>query len=206
MPIIHMGDSFEYRDGQKLPRQSYHDGEYCPLPSPGGMNGERQGWTLYETHHGLCISEREANGYDDSDFYMLVWDPVARRPFETMFATTRGWSYPCMGSRPDATPEVLAAYDAWRKREARKAAVMHRRHQRQADAKLAREAGLAGREAVERLREAVGGAYMPALAKLLTAKLRSPFRQSLAAQVRAWLEDPSPRYPSPLSPRQLGYV
>jgi hypothetical protein len=69
-------------------------------------------WT-YETHHGLCIREREANGYNDSDFYMLVWDEQENRPKEIEFASTRGWSYPCLSSRVDATPEVLAKWMEW---------------------------------------------------------------------------------------------
>jgi len=69
-------------------------------------------WT-YETHHGLCISDRERNSYDDSDWYMLIWDAEKQEPFEICFATTRGWAYPCYGSQPDATFEVMAAYNAW---------------------------------------------------------------------------------------------
>lgn len=72
---------------------------------------------LYTSHHGLCISEREYNGYDDSDFYMTIWDEETQAPYEYMFATTRGWSYDRMGSSPDATPEVMAAYEAWFKRQ-----------------------------------------------------------------------------------------
>jgi hypothetical protein len=68
---------------------------------------------LYETHHGLCLREREANGYQDSDFYMLVWDEENQKPQEICFASTRGWSYPCYGSRVDATPEVLAKWNEW---------------------------------------------------------------------------------------------
>ena len=30
-------------------------------------------WT-YETHHGLCLEDRERNGYDDSDWYMTLWN------------------------------------------------------------------------------------------------------------------------------------
>lgn len=72
------------------------------------------GWT-YETHHGLCIQEREHNGYDDSDFYMLVWNPETNLPESICFASTRGWSYPCYASHVDATPEIQAKYDAYRK-------------------------------------------------------------------------------------------
>lgn len=69
-------------------------------------------WT-YETHHGLCISDREHNGYDDSDWYMLVWNEEKQEPQEICFASTRGWTYPCYGSRPDASPETMAKYTAW---------------------------------------------------------------------------------------------
>jgi len=68
----------------------------------------------YETHNGLCIQDREANGYNDSDWYMTVWNEEKGAPEEICFASTRGWSYPCYGSKPDATPEVVAKYNAWR--------------------------------------------------------------------------------------------
>ena len=70
---------------------------------------------LWDSHVGLCIQERERNMHDDSDFFMLVWDAEKRvewcsepgAPFEIMFATTRGWSYPSLASRVDATPEIV---------------------------------------------------------------------------------------------------
>ena len=68
---------------------------------------------LYDTHIGLCLEDREENGHDDSDFYMLVWNPETQSIDRNVFATTRGWSYPCYGSRPDATPEVRAAAQAY---------------------------------------------------------------------------------------------
>ena len=64
----------------------------------------------YETHVGLCIADYEENGYNDSDWTMLVWNPVKKCTEKILFATTRGWTYPCYGSFPDATPEVLEAY------------------------------------------------------------------------------------------------
>ena len=68
---------------------------------------------LYDSHVGLCLEDRERNGYDDSDFYMVVWNPEKGEPESIEFASTRGWSYPCYGSSPDATPEVRAAYRAY---------------------------------------------------------------------------------------------
>ena len=75
---------------------------------------------LYETHHGLCISDYERNGYNDSDWYMVVWNHEKQAPESIEFASTRGWSYPCYGSRPDATPEVIALYAAYQAEAERK--------------------------------------------------------------------------------------
>lgn len=75
-------------------------------------------WT-WTTHEGFCISEREANRYDDSDFYMTIWDDAKGKAQEVMFATTRGWSYPAMASKPDASPEIHAKYQAWKVKQDR---------------------------------------------------------------------------------------
>lgn len=69
-------------------------------------------WT-WETHVGLCIRDREANGYNDSDFYMTVWNHELNQPEEICFASTRGWTYPAYGSYIDATPEVMNLYNEW---------------------------------------------------------------------------------------------
>src|SRR5262249_21704974 len=64
------------------------------------------------THVGLVLSLRERNGYDDSDFYALVWNAAEGKPEEILYATTRGWTYP-NGASIDATPEVRAAYESF---------------------------------------------------------------------------------------------
>jgi hypothetical protein len=69
---------------------------------------------LYDTHIGVCIHDREHNGYDDSDFYMLVWNEEKQYAEEICFASTRGWAYPCYASKPDATKEVMDKYNAWK--------------------------------------------------------------------------------------------
>jgi hypothetical protein len=81
---------------------------------------ERTLWT-WDAYVGLCISNREVNGYDDSDWYMKVWNEEKNCPEEIFFATTRGWSYPSMRSYPDATPEVMAKYEHWLELERLKA-------------------------------------------------------------------------------------
>jgi hypothetical protein len=64
---------------------------------------------LYDTHIGLCLEDYERNGRDDSDWYMIVWNPTEKKTEHIEFASTRGWSYPCYGSKPDATDETKAA-------------------------------------------------------------------------------------------------
>lgn len=67
------------------------------------------------THVGLVLSLREANGYDDSDFYATVWNDTLGKTEEIMYATTRGWTYP-NNAEIDASPEVIAKYEAWREK------------------------------------------------------------------------------------------
>ena len=205
MAIINMGSSYDYANGGRIPRTEFHVGEYCPLPGVNGMNDDRQGDTLYLTHEGLCLIDNERNMYDDSDFYMTVWNPVTKRPSNIMFATTRGWSYPCYNSWVDATPEVRAEYKAYLDYEWRKAEILGRRKERMANSEIARKAGLT-RAQVERLKAVVGRSDWDAVKRLITSNLRSGFRMSLRQQIMNWINDPAPKFSRPLSPKQLSYV
>lgn len=204
MAIIHMGSSFDYSGAVRTLRTTFHDGEYCPLPGTNGMNDKKQGDTLYETHHGLCLYDYERNGYDDSDWYMVVWDPVTKTSKDVFFATTRGWSYPCYASKADATPEIRAEYAAYVEYSRRRSEILKRRNERKRMAEIARRAGLQ-RTQVENLKSAVGSAWQ-GIERLITSNLRSGFRKSMRDQVIAWATDPVPKYRSPLSPKQLAYL
>jgi hypothetical protein len=99
--------------------EEYESEARAECAAQGGTNFEAAtGWQkdltvwTWHTHAGLCVREREMNGYDDSDFYMTVYEPATDSFREIMFATTRGWSYPALGSFVDATPEVLAKWQA----------------------------------------------------------------------------------------------
>lgn len=59
---------------------------------------------------GRVIREYERNGYDDSDFYAVYWN--GQKPVTVQYASTRGWTY-ANGAAVDATPEVLAEYEAY---------------------------------------------------------------------------------------------
>ncbi len=71
------------------------------------------------THVGMVIETRERNGYDDSDFYAIVWNPETRQTETVEYATTRGWSYPNHAT-VDASPEVIAEVTAYRNELVRK--------------------------------------------------------------------------------------
>lgn len=204
MPIIHMWS--ERNDESEVPV-----GAWCPY-GPGSYQEEflKQGirpLVLYKTHVGLCIEDRERNYYDDSDFYMIVWNPETQKPSEITFASTRGWSYPCYGSHADATPEVMEAYRAWVAHDTKQKRVAARRLKRNADMELAKKAGLKNRHQVNRIRVAVGTGNFDNVMRLLTTKkFRNPFRASLADQVRKWVNDKNPKYYKPLTNRQMQYI
>lgn len=216
MPIINMMSNNA---------DSYPQGAYCIWDRHiHQRNGK--GIVLYESHHGLCLFEREMNGYDDSDFYMTVWDEENGCAKEIMFATTRGWTYPCYGSRPDASEEVWAKYREWKERMERENEELRLRQFRNKlwDTKrrfrrLEQEVAILydfpqGR--IIRLRKGFGGQlamrcsedadYEAVLNLLINKRIRSNFKLSLRRQVIEWMRDPSQKYNRPLSPKQLAYI
>lgn|SRR5262245_6684446 len=94
----------------------------CNKDTPGAVLDDY--WTkvakteiwMVETHKGLVLELREVNGYDDSDFYAVVWNEEKGEPERITYASTRGWTYP-NGAGVDATPEVAAKYAAYLKAE-----------------------------------------------------------------------------------------
>jgi len=57
-------------------------------------------------HEGLVLSTYEKNGYHDSDFYAVVWNPVKKTAESVMYATT---SYGSYGNHAiiDASPDLV---------------------------------------------------------------------------------------------------
>lgn len=81
-----------------------------------GYPGARGPLYMRTSHVGLVLELKERNGYDDSDFYAVVWNPEKGEPETVEYATTRGWTYPNEATI-DATPEVVAAYHEYRERK-----------------------------------------------------------------------------------------
>lgn len=90
----------------------------CPQDAPGAVLVDVSRWGMAEAHYhqmlgeGRVVALRERNGYDDSDFFAVLWDDERGEPVEVEYASTRGWSY-CCSAAVDATPEVAAAYETW---------------------------------------------------------------------------------------------
>ncbi len=168
-------------------------------------------WTRL-THVGLCLRDYERNMYDDSDFLMVVWNPEKGAPETIMFATTRGWSYPCYGSWADATDEVKAAYAAYLAAEEAKR-LQQARAAKAADllalrAKARAAAEVAGAPYAEvlRLRHALPPAQFEAVLALFGPRIKSGFKLSLRAQVAGWLKAKQRRHATPLSAKQMAYL
>lgn len=218
MAIIHITHNFDgYGEDRRL-KTEFPDGAYCPLENHnwnrhhGGVTLENA-IVLYKTHHGLCLFESESNGYHDSDFYMTVWNPDEKKPERILFATTRGWTYPCYGSSADATDEVKAEYAEWKKESDRRYRIQARWDERRKLNKLRDEMQLNSRAEVWKLRKAVGLEALegPYRSLLKVKNFRSNFRKSLCSQVREWIagervDDNGNEYKRPLSRNQEAYL
>lgn len=99
---------------QEFARQNsdgtYEEGAFSLLTTQFGP--DRHNLVMVHRYQGKVIREYERNGYDDSDFYAVVWDEEKQEPRHVMWGTTRAWTYAC-GCTIDATPDVLEKYNAW---------------------------------------------------------------------------------------------
>lgn len=92
---------------------TWEEGAFSLLTTQFGA--DRSKLVMVHRYVGKVIREYERNGYDDSDFYAVVWDEEKQEPRHVMFATTRAWTYAC-GCIIDATPDVIEKYNDWCKR------------------------------------------------------------------------------------------
>lgn len=93
--------------GFKDPAKGYTNDNYIDVPRlEAGKPFMQQ-----ETYVGCVIELREFNGYDDSDFYALVWDDEKQTVTRVEYATTRAATYGNSAS-VDLTPERAALVEA----------------------------------------------------------------------------------------------
>ena len=196
-------------------KELWPEGAYCPL---GSSNPDHQikshgAMVLWETHQGLCLNDWERNGYDDSDFFMDVWNPEKRCVETILFATTRGWTYPSYGSKPDATPEVIAEVKVWRAEQAalvlaaqRLAKANELRAIRQKIRALAERYAFKPYRLAKLVRTEKSDRGSAALRLLTSSRLKNQFRIKMQTQLVDWLKQVEPKYDSPFSPKQWMYV
>lgn len=68
--------------------------------------------TREESFTGAVLDLRERNGYNDSDFYAIVWDAERGSLREIMYGTTRFWTYH-NAAVIDAASDVIETAMAW---------------------------------------------------------------------------------------------
>lgn len=221
MAIVHLGNWSDRtkQDAVIVPRAGR---EIRGLDKNSGrfeVFGEEQGpfieYVTYTSHVGLCLYEYENNGYDDSDFFMVVWNEEKQAPESILFASTRGWTYPCYASSPDATEEVKAKYKAWDLARIAEAKRIERHNRAVAKAqfrKFAHEAGKVYGFKAYRL-YALKKADIPSdqfnrILELIkpNSKIRSQFRLSLRNNLVNWLATDKPKYALPFSYKQLRFI
>lgn len=195
---------------------AWPEGAYCPVGSSNLVSEREQrcgALVLWDEYVGLCLSDYERNGYDDSDFFMEIWSPEAQAVETILFATTRGWTYPSYGSRPDATPEVRELAAQWREqqrqlalKQERKARAELVRKKRALLWELAKRHGFAFSRIRKLMRSVPESHADAAVALLKSQKLRSAFRIAMQEQLVKWLKDSAPTYPTPFSYKQWEYV
>ncbi|AXQ69902.1 hypothetical protein HOU03_gp366 [Caulobacter phage CcrSC] len=192
---------------------------------------------MAETYKGRVLSLGEVNGYHDSDFYAIAWNPEKPGYDRIEYASTRGYTYHC-SAYVDATDEVRAAAQAYDEEQTRLRIEARAKAVEDARADYAKTLEV-DTSVISRLEQAYGqidprpistygrygghytslsraygftresNALDAVLALIISAKkgrLRSEFKKNLAAQVMAWLADPAPKYPTPLSTKQLQYI
>lgn len=148
-------------DGTEPYEYSYTNAEGAVISGTGERN-RVVGWkpqvspnhVLCHTHVGLVLSLGEDNGYDDSDFWAIVWDPQKGQTERITYASTRGWTYD-LGASIDATDEVKAAYAAKQAYDRRRWIICDRRGASKMRAEYARKFGVR-MSAIRRLEAAYG--------------------------------------------------
>lgn len=156
------------------------------------------------------VDRWEWNGYDDSDFYIAVYDEGRDTFFRVMTWSTR-FARPddLYDPKPNASPELRAEYQR-RINQSYKVARMRRqlRESRRHFEKAKAACAALGLSKTARLniyrwvREAETCQQGLDRLALISAKLRSEFKISLREQVIAWANGET-KYVTPLSPRQL---
>ena len=95
---------------------------FTPVYSKERDGGHAEIIETKESYVGRVLETYEENGYNDSDFYAVVWDDETNSLIHKQFATTRFYSNG-YGAKIDATPEIIEKATAERKARFLKSAI-----------------------------------------------------------------------------------
>ena len=146
----------------------------------------------------------EHNGYDDSDFYAVVWDVEKQTFRKYQYGSTRYWSYDC-NAEVDASDDLQQKYRIWRINEHRKNRFICMRE----TVKSMLAEGITKQFTFLLLRARLSDNTMEICEVLLkTKKFRSDFRKSCRDQLVTWLlqVDSERKYQAPFSRKQMEYL
>jgi hypothetical protein len=191
-------------------RNTYGDQEFKIL---GTKAYDTMTFYTIESFYGMVFNSRvEYGGFDRDMPYVLVTAKAANGKFVEISASMKyenhRETYLYENDAPHAVVQEYADYLAYKRRKGK---VEDRLNDRKFLIKTAKEIGAPNYHAVKKLRMAASynGDFYEVIKLLKSFKkgtIRSQFRMSLAIQIFNWLNDPAPKYNSPLSPKQFGYI
>jgi len=157
-----------------------------------------------------CVARWEYSMYDDSDFYVAVYDAELDTFWQVQTWTTRfARPDPCWDPSVNAPMELIAEYNRrhamWRHKDNRKQTFTHNQNRRAEFEKRVAEFNLPtkARLRLRRWLMTLEPAQMNQIVTLLSTKLRSSFRKSLRDQMIRWAGELDTRFDGPFSPKQF---
>lgn len=153
---------------------------------------------------GKCVDQHSAGGHDWMTTDMIIWDGEKQTPFyQTVWAEHFGTDV--IAYKIDATPEVRQAYKAYLAKVARRVSIQKAWDLRCNLRRIAKECNLTYFQIIKLEKVTPIGVWSDTI-KLLRSNLRSAFRKSLKDQILKWVNDPAPKFNSPLSSKQWSYI
>ena len=132
--------------------------------------------------------------------YAVVYDIIQDRVQEIFVHCNFDGGYST--AEVDASPELMEKYRAHEVREERHQKAVKLVHDHNERWNQAHHMNVTLSQ-YKRLKDLGSNSYEILYTLLGTKKFRNEFRAKLAEQVRNWLNDPEPKYRTPLSPKQM---
>jgi len=159
---------------------------------------------ITEKYIGKCVDQYSAGGHDWMTTSIVYWDDEAKAPAsEVVWAEHYGIDV--ISYNIDATPEVKAEYETYLANVARRKRIQKTWDNRCNLRRIAKECNLTYFQIIK-LEKVTPVGFWSDTVKLLRSNLRSAFRKSLKDQILKWVNDPAPKFNSPLSSRQWDFV